>query len=82
MKRHPFAASLLGMGLMAAMCVTPAPADEMTDEERKTPPPEPVSPPSPLYLNLPGETNRQFAARMKDATTPGKPSSASEGVGE
>lgn len=66
MKRHPFAASLLGMGLMASMCVSPASAEEMTDEDRKTPP-EPA-PPSPTHLNRPGETNRQFAARMKAAT--------------
>lgn len=65
MKRHPFAASLLGMGLMAAMVVPSMSADEMTDEERKTPP-EPVPQPNLITdANRPGETNRQFAARMK-----------------
>jgi len=69
MKRHPYAASLLGMGIMALMAA-PVPADEMTEGERKTPPPP--APPAPLpepCENLPGETNRQFAARMRATAT-------------
>lgn len=56
-------ALLAGMSAAAmAMVVTPRHPDEMTEEERKTPLPEP-EPEKPT--NLPGETNRQFAARMK-----------------
>jgi len=43
-----------------ALCATTRPAEEATDEERKVPPPEPVKP----RANLPGETNRQLAARL------------------
>lgn len=45
-----------------ALCAVPPPVDDMADEERKTPPPPN---PEPAPTNLPGETNRQFAARMK-----------------
>ena len=48
-----------------AMVVTPRQADEMTEEERKMPLPEPA-PEKPT--NLPGESNRAFAARMKAAS--------------
>lgn len=55
----------LGAMLVAglALCATPRAADERTEEERKTPLPPPE--PKPVAKNLPGETNRQFAARMK-----------------
>jgi len=46
-----------------ALCAVPASAEDMTEEQRKTPPPEPKR--KPVADNLPGETNRQFAARMK-----------------
>jgi len=63
MRRHPNALIAMTLAGTLAMCAPARSADEMTDEERKTPPPEPkpASPPE----NLPGETNRQFAARMK-----------------
>ncbi len=71
MKSHPFARSLIGLGVAALLACPPQRADEMADEERKTPPPEPdlIYPPE-RSPNLPGETNRQLAARLKaEATT-------------
>ena len=63
MKSHPFAASLLGLGALAAMgAIAARPEIDMTDEERKAPPP--AAPPE-TPKNLPGETNRQFAARLQ-----------------
>jgi len=59
MKRHPFAMSLLSAGLMAAMTV-PAPRIVVEDDVLLTDEPDREKP-----TNLPGETNRQFAARMK-----------------
>jgi hypothetical protein len=53
-------ASIAVMSLAAA----PRPEIDASDDERKTTAPPP--PPEPCE-NLPGETNRQFAARMKAA---------------
>ena len=67
MKRHPMTASLLGVGLLASMGAVagPWPTDDLADEDRKTPP-EPSPQPNLITdANRPGETNRQFAARMK-----------------
>jgi hypothetical protein len=55
------------VGIAALMALSARPLDDMTEDERKTPPspkPEPEKP-----KNLPGETNRQFAARMKAEKT-------------
>jgi hypothetical protein len=53
-------AAVWGAGLLAA-AVRPSDEIDVTDKPRKTPPSKPAPPPQ----NLPGETNRQFAARMK-----------------
>lgn len=53
------ALGLAGMMAVASMALVAKPREE-TEEERKTPPPPPEKPKS-----LPGETGRQFAARMK-----------------
>jgi hypothetical protein len=61
--RNSGLAAMLIAGM--ALAVTPRPAAEMTDEERKTPAePDLVYPPE-TKANLPGETNRQYAARLK-----------------
>lgn len=65
MRRHPNALYAMSFAGMLAACATPRPSEEMTDEERKTPTPPPA--PEPVPTNLPGETNRQFAARLKAA---------------
>lgn len=59
------AASAAALSLRAAS----QSADEMTEEQHKTP--SPPSPPLPFAAppNAPGETNRQFAARLKSAST-------------
>jgi len=49
------------------MALSARPLDEMTEGERKTPPPPKPEPEKPK--NIPGETNRQFAARMKAEKT-------------
>lgn len=55
------ALGLAGMMAVASMALAAKPREE-TEEERKTPP----SPPPPEKpKSLPGETGRQFAARMK-----------------
>lgn len=63
MRSHPNARLAMTLGAMLLTCAAPAIAGPAPEEERKTPPPppKPTSPPE----NLPGETNRQFAARMK-----------------
>lgn len=53
------ALGLAGMMAVASMALAAKPREE-TEEECKTPPPPPEKPKS-----LPGETGRQFAARMK-----------------
>jgi hypothetical protein len=50
---------------MAALAVGRE-ARDISDTEAKTPPPPKPEPEKPK--NLPGETNRQFAARMKTET--------------
>ena len=45
-----------------ALAAKPRPEIDISDDERKTPPKLTLSL---LTTNLPGETNRQFAARMK-----------------
>lgn len=74
MRRHPYASSLLGMGIMALMSAGAVAVadDDMSEEQRKTPRPKSEPEPEPSVEktdNLPGETNRQFAARMRAAPT-------------
>ena len=69
MRRHPNALIAMTYAGMLAACAAPVAASGDTEEERKTPPPSPTPEPAPApaATNLPGETNRQFAARMKAA---------------
>jgi hypothetical protein len=48
-----------------SLCAAPRSADEMTEDERKTPPEPDLGYPPEAKANRPGETNRQYAARMK-----------------
>ncbi|HYC66677.1 hypothetical protein [Brevundimonas sp.] len=67
MRMHPNARIATTFAAALAVCATPRPTEE--SKKRDTPaPPEPK--PEPAPTNLPGETNRQFAARLKAARKP------------
>ena len=60
--------SAMAAMLLAGMGAIAGPSDDAPETKRRTSPPKPAPTPAP-ESNLPGETNRQFAARMQAAVS-------------